>query len=579
MSNARPARGSLADGGTELQRKCACGGSCTDCRSANPANPRAQRGALESAAVPSIARQARRTPGHALDTETRHYMEVRFGHDFGRVRIHDDTDSAEAAGAVAAQAYTLGHDIFFAPHTYAPRSSSGLELLAHELAHVVQQGEPAGDDVHMAAAGSRHESQADQSARAVAAGRHTPALDATRPSVQRKLVVDSTSGFTGAAGQQPGSPAVADPAASLTPFERLDMMDHVISGLCPDFKVMKGTPPPLKSGAAAASLGSGEVVSKTGASLAPDRLAGGSDATGCCCLNVLTNAPNTWTIHVSQLVSPFTSGSDIVLPSSNTPVEFGSYTAAGSLAFQGLIPVAGHELCGHAALIQVGAHPAAVDRTTSDVHDPTVNIENSIAREQGTPVADLRGRAASGPHRGESVDRLTVSGFPGNVSDVAGLPMGEQAKLQFAAAYIRQNNTFADVIGHSDASEAAASNSSPDVSEKRALHVQSSLETQGGVTPKFAPAGMPASVDRFTRVDGVQASAPLQSGSLPSSAAERRVDVLMPIFAAGAQIPPSTTPARVDPVPMSNRARTLRAGGNPCEQKLVGSAYPKASKP
>ena len=77
--------------------------------------------------------------GMALDVASRNYFEPRFGHDFGGVRIHADRRAAELARSVSARAYTLGRDIVFAMGEYAPGTVQGKRLLAHELAHVVQQ--------------------------------------------------------------------------------------------------------------------------------------------------------------------------------------------------------------------------------------------------------------------------------------------------------------------------------------------------------------------------------------------------------------------------------------------------------
>jgi len=67
-------------------------------------------------------------------------MEPRFGHDFSHVRVHADEQAAESARAVNALAYTVGRDIVFGRGRYAPGSTEGRRLLAHEMAHVVQQG-------------------------------------------------------------------------------------------------------------------------------------------------------------------------------------------------------------------------------------------------------------------------------------------------------------------------------------------------------------------------------------------------------------------------------------------------------
>jgi len=66
-------------------------------------------------------------------------MEPRFGHDFSRVRVHTDGAAANAARAVRARAYTIGQDIVFGSGEYAPATTEGQRLLAHELTHVVQQ--------------------------------------------------------------------------------------------------------------------------------------------------------------------------------------------------------------------------------------------------------------------------------------------------------------------------------------------------------------------------------------------------------------------------------------------------------
>ena len=78
-------------------------------------------------------------PGAPLSREVRAYFEPRFAHDFSRVRVHADREAANGAQALGALAYTLGHDIVFAPGKYEPGTLEGRRLLAHELAHVVQQ--------------------------------------------------------------------------------------------------------------------------------------------------------------------------------------------------------------------------------------------------------------------------------------------------------------------------------------------------------------------------------------------------------------------------------------------------------
>ncbi|HYO12271.1 MAG TPA: DUF4157 domain-containing protein [Thermoanaerobaculia bacterium] len=81
-------------------------------------------------------------PGRPLDPAARAMLEPRFGRDLGAVRVHEGPEAAEAAQAAEARAFTVGRDVVFSPGQYAPGTPDGRHLLAHELAHVVQQSEP-----------------------------------------------------------------------------------------------------------------------------------------------------------------------------------------------------------------------------------------------------------------------------------------------------------------------------------------------------------------------------------------------------------------------------------------------------
>jgi hypothetical protein len=192
-----PAQGGL------LQRACACGqhtvagGECAACK-------QKRAGALQRAsidrnavgAVPPIVHDVLRSPGQPIDSVTRAFMEPRFGHDFsgvrlrvspqlaraglalgvpgdayereaeqiaasvtseqqpvagsrpgydfGPVRLHTDARAAQSARAVGALAYTVGNHVVFGNGQHAPQTNDGRALLAHELAHVVQQRDATG---------------------------------------------------------------------------------------------------------------------------------------------------------------------------------------------------------------------------------------------------------------------------------------------------------------------------------------------------------------------------------------------------------------------------------------------------
>jgi hypothetical protein len=102
-----------------------------------------------TAEAPSIVHEVLRSPAQPLDAATRAYFEPRFGRDLSRVRVHSGTAADQSARELNARAYTVGHDIVFGAGRYAPHTSAGRHLLAHELTHVVQQGK-AGISTRMA---------------------------------------------------------------------------------------------------------------------------------------------------------------------------------------------------------------------------------------------------------------------------------------------------------------------------------------------------------------------------------------------------------------------------------------------
>jgi hypothetical protein len=172
-----------------LQRKCACGGSAGisgDCAGCTEKKGMLQRRVVQSpgAYAPPVVDDALRAPGQPLDTNTRALMErllpthlskvaprsqsrmvigpagdsyereadaaaewvsnapsgdTHRNHDFSRVRIHNGAEADTSARSVGALAYTVGSDIVFAAGQYAPATARGRNLLAHELAHTVQQ--------------------------------------------------------------------------------------------------------------------------------------------------------------------------------------------------------------------------------------------------------------------------------------------------------------------------------------------------------------------------------------------------------------------------------------------------------
>ena len=128
-----------------LQRKCDCGqhsiagGECEGCKKNRMSLQRHATNGAEPTAVPPIVYEVLRSPGQPLERPTRAFFERRFSHDFSQVLVHADTPAAESARAVNALAYTVGRDIVFGTGQYEWGTERGRRLVAHELAHVVQQ--------------------------------------------------------------------------------------------------------------------------------------------------------------------------------------------------------------------------------------------------------------------------------------------------------------------------------------------------------------------------------------------------------------------------------------------------------
>ncbi len=109
---------------------------------------------------------AARGHGRALDLGLAQRAGSQFGDSFGDVRVHTDSHAAELSRAVSARAFTVGSDIFFAAGEYNPGSAHGDELIAHELAHVVQQrGAPPTGALVVSQPGDALEREAEAAAR------------------------------------------------------------------------------------------------------------------------------------------------------------------------------------------------------------------------------------------------------------------------------------------------------------------------------------------------------------------------------------------------------------------------------
>lgn len=164
------------------------------------AKPRARAGRVGSGGaggteVPNAVHEVLESPGRPLDSATRSLLEPRFGHDFSGVRVHDDARAAASARAVHASAYTVGEHVVFGEDGFPAHTAGGLRLLAHELAHAVQQsgaqaGTHAPGGLRVSRPGDAAERQADEAAEHVARGEAAPAgllhRGAMRPTLMRQ---------------------------------------------------------------------------------------------------------------------------------------------------------------------------------------------------------------------------------------------------------------------------------------------------------------------------------------------------------------------------------------------------------
>ena len=243
-SQPAPSFPALNKGASILQRKCECAGApdC-DCDTTKKDKEKQTGGLHRAAAGPAGAQAPRRapaavhevlrSPGQPLDPATQAFFESRFGSDLGGVRIHTDSRAADSARAVQALGYTVGQHIAFARGQYQPEAESGQRLLAHELAHTLQQrGAPLDSGPLPVSDATGPDEQAADRMAAHAITRAmggSAASAASRPSaVQRQATTDRTP-----------APGAAAPA-STTPAPAPAFQEHEIAA----FDVSSGTTRP-----------------------------------------------------------------------------------------------------------------------------------------------------------------------------------------------------------------------------------------------------------------------------------------------------------------------------------------------
>jgi hypothetical protein len=367
-----------------LCRKCACeasGQTCAKCEEEKKQSLQRKVATSASATAdhaeaPPIVHDVLRSPGQPLDGGTRSFMESRFGYDLTHVRVHTDGRAAASARAVQAMAYTSGRNIVFDSGRYQPHNR-GDSLLAHELAHVIQQS----------------------------SGEHP---------LRRKLAV-----------LNPDAP-IADPTGKGLKQSNAATIGNYLGTLC-------------AGGAVKVDAASGQVDISSSfcnpAPVAPDFIGPPAPSasntgtqTGCGCICDIVTSKNQWKISVDDNSWPHTdfddhgaalgnkpggSGGTVTAPSPNSTKLWGAETVSGKETDIDPWLVLGHELCGHAWMGNTGSHAADEASPRGEGgHQETVKRENLLRAEHGM---EARG-SFKDPNCGESFFRDKANPAPVNWS-------------------------------------------------------------------------------------------------------------------------------------------------------------------
>ncbi len=241
------------------------------------------------------------------------------------------------------------------------------------------------------------------------------------------------------------------------------------------------------------------------------------------CLCDLHASATTWSVAVDENDWPHTeeSAHRVVVQPRCSIMEFGAWgggAQAGTRLAQSPERILGHELCGHAWLMDQGTHPpgefeiepgpgtrvratfveadnefeeaggtrhdpSSVRVIGRPSHDPTVRIENVVGREIAGASFEPRGEF-SDPHHGESFARITVSPFPTGQARVSSLPRDQRRRIGRVAQVMNADSFLrADVLGHTDHEGTATDNAR--LSRQRALHVRERIVGRGVDRSRF----------------------------------------------------------------------------------------------
>lgn len=272
--------------------------------------------------------------GNSLPTRTLTEMNSAFGADFSQVHIHNDNESVTMNRKLQAQAFTHGSDIYFNAGKYNPETTSGKQLLAHELTHVIQQGR------------------------------------APSSVIYRKISVEN--------------PNKEIPNPGLVQTNVVTVLDY-LTKLCPDT-------PMAANGGDIDLVDTGfcfpSVKQKDGTFKSPAELSRHPVSCECICEMIMDPLQNI-IIRIDDTrkgnagTSSNAGGAIISVPSPNMktiPVRGASGKTVGSPHFI----VLGHELCGHHFLSKRGSDEREnTQNIARGGHDPAIKRENLLRQEHG----------------------------------------------------------------------------------------------------------------------------------------------------------------------------------------------------
>jgi hypothetical protein len=343
-------------------------------------------------------------------------------------------------------------------------------------------------------------------------------------------------------------------------------MTPLLQKLCPDFDVNQTT---------------GRVTAKTGTGCDKKdfaAVAGGSQKLGCCCLCTLVRTSDSWKIIVTINSSPTTDGSKLIVrmtPTAGSSVPDLRYWTGGAPETMVSLPPEeglGHELCGHAALMQARGHPPGESkktmRTFSDIHDPTIKIQNELAGPNEMNLgATPRGLAVAGSaHRGESLRVFAVGPF---ATDSDAISAATQTLIDGAAAFADGNSRLIiDIVGFSDSSDTIAT-----IGQTRADTVRTALETKmkqkKDVDFIMSPGAKATMIKRLQpATDGGAGAAAVVEIRLAREPAA--------LLALPSGVTLSTTVSHVDPERkkrVEDVIKNVKSTGNACHDLLITTAW------